>query len=131
MEELSARKISKGSAEGEVLRSEAAISFYGGVSADDGKITEQGHPLFGQSISGKILVFPNGKGSTVGSYVLYQLKKKGIAPKAMIAKETDAIVAVGAIISEIPMVDKTAGYDKLKNGMKVKVDADANKIIIL
>ncbi|MBI5036893.1 DUF126 domain-containing protein [Candidatus Micrarchaeota archaeon] len=133
MEELKARKIAKGFAEGEVLRSEQAISFFGGVNADNGVVVEKDHPLEGKSISGKILVFPNCKGSTVGSYVLYQLKKKGIAPKAMIAKETDAIVAVGAIISEIPMVDHVegGGYDRLKDGMKVKVEADEGKIVLL
>ena len=131
MEEMNARKISKGGAEGEALVSEQPISFYGGVNPENGTVIEKGHPLEGKNIAGKILVFPNGKGSTVGSYTLYRLKKNGTAPAAMVNRETDAIVAVGAIISEIPMVDKPEHYDKLKTGMRLKVDADAGKIVIL
>ena len=63
-------------------------------------------------------MFPQGKGSTVGSYTLYRLKKNGAAPAAMINKETETIVAVGAIISEIPFVDKV-DVSKIKTGNKV------------
>src|SRR5659263_329004 len=65
---------------------------------------EKGHELFGMSIKGKVLVFPGGKGSTVGSYSIYQLKKNNAAPLAMINIRTEPIVAVGAIISDIPLV---------------------------
>lgn len=130
MEELKARKISRGNAVGEVLRSEEPISFYGGVNVDTGVIIEKNHPLGGKNVKGKILVFPNGKGSTVGSYSLYRMKKNNVAPSALVSKEADAIVAVGAIISEIPMVDKVEGYEKICDGMKIKVNATEGKIII-
>ena len=106
MEQLKGRVIYKGKAEGEALVTEMPISFYGGVDPNTGVVIEKGHQLNGQSIKGKILVFPQGKGSTVGSYTLYRMKKNGTAPAAMINKETETIVAVGAIISEIPFVDK-------------------------
>jgi len=119
------RKISNGIAEGEVLVSPEPISFYGGVDPNTGAIVEKGHPLEGKSIAGKVLVFPRGKGSTVGSYTIYRLKKNGVAPIAMINKEAETIVAVGAIISKIPMVDKLEGdaYALLRNGTHVVVDA--------
>ena len=99
------------------------ISFYGGVDADTGIVTQKGHSLEGQDISGKILVFPQGTGSTVGSYTLYQLKKNGKAPLAIINKECETIVAVGCIISEIPCVDHIE-IEKIKTGDKIKVDAE-------
>lgn len=71
-----------------------------------GEIIEKGHELFSEKIANRVLVFPSGKGSTVGSYILYQLKKNGVAPCAMINITSEAIVAVGAIISGIPLVDR-------------------------
>jgi len=122
---IKGRKISKGNAEGEVLISDQGISFYGGVDPATGIVVEKGHPLEGKSVKDKILVFPQGKGSTVGSYTLYRMKKNGTAPKAMINKETETIVAVGAIISEIPMLDKLEKdpFEILKDGQRVKVNA--------
>jgi uncharacterized protein len=124
MEQLKGRIIYKGKAEGEALVSEMPISFYGGVDPNTGVVIEKGHQLNGQSIKDKILVFPQGKGSTVGSYTLYRLKKNGTAPKAMINKETETIVAVGAIISEIPFVDKI-DVSKIKTGDKVNIENDS------
>ena len=82
--ELKGRIISKGIAEGKALATNQPISFYGGVDPDKGMIVEKGHELEGKEIKGKILVFPNGRGSTVGSYTLYRLKKNGVAPAGMV-----------------------------------------------
>jgi predicted aconitase with swiveling domain len=130
--EINARKISKGIAEGEALISKEPISFYGGVDPDTGIIVEKGHPLEGKNVKDKILVFPFGKGSTVGSYILYRMKKKGVAPKAIINKECDPIVAVGAIISEIPLVDKPEIdiFTVIKDGDVIAVNANEGKIIV-
>ena len=104
--ELRGRIISKGAAEGEALTTSQPISFYGGVDPDTSEIIEKMHELKGKKVMGKILVFPNGKGSTVGSYTLYRMKKEGTAPAGIINEECETVVAVGAIISEIPCVDK-------------------------
>jgi len=121
MEQLKGRIIYKGKAEAEALVTSMPISFYGGVDPNTGEVIEKDHELQGQSIKGKVLVFPQGKGSTVGSYTLYRLKKNGAAPAAMINRETETIVAVGAIISEIPFVDKI-NVSKIKTGDNVKVE---------
>ena len=123
MEQLKGRIIYKGKAEGEALVTSMPISFYGGVDPNTGVVLEKGHELQGVSVKGKILVFPQGKGSTVGSYTLYRMKKNGTAPAAMINKETETIVAVGAIISEIPFVDKI-DVSKIKTGNKISVEND-------
>ena len=118
---LNGRKVVGGRAEGQALVSSEGISFYGGVEPETGIVVEKGHPLEGQSITGKVLVFPIGKGSTVGSYALYQMKKLGKAPIAIINKEIETIVAVGAIISEIPCVDQIE-IEKIKNGARVEIN---------
>ena len=127
--QLKARIISKGTATGELLVSKDPISFYGGVDPNTGILVEKGHALEGKSIAGKVLYFPRGKGSTVGSYTLYRLKKNGKAPAAIINAECEPIVAVGAIISDIPLVDKI-GIKKIANAKRVTVDANKGVVLI-
>ena len=124
MERLKGRIVYKGKAEGEALVTSQPISFYGGVDPATGIVIEKGHELQGQSIKDKILVFPTGKGSTVGSYTLYRMKKNGTAPIGMINGECETVVAVGAIISEIPCVDKI-DISKLKTGGRVRIEKDS------
>jgi len=102
---IQGRVIQDGCAEGRALVSPAPIGFLGGVDPDTGVVLEPGHPLQGQSVAGSVLVFPTGKGSTVGSYTILRLSRGGHAPVAIINAESEAIVAVGAIIAGIPMVD--------------------------
>lgn len=118
---MEGRIIKYGRVEGEAMISSQPIGFFGGVDPDTGMFIEKGHPLEGQNVKGKVLVFPTGKGSTVGSYVLYRMKKNGVAPAAIINEECEPIVAVGAIISEIPCVDKIR-IEEIKDGSRVKID---------
>jgi len=120
---MKGRMISPGKAEGEAIVSKKPIGFYGGIDAETGVVIEKGHELEGQSVKGKILVFPQGKGSTVGSYVIYGLKKNGVAPSAIVNQETETIVATGVILAGIPCVDKI-DISKIKTGDRLKVDAD-------
>ncbi|MHB1317643.1 MAG: DUF126 domain-containing protein [Anaerolineae bacterium] len=120
---FTARVIKSGVAEGEALVSAEPIGFLGGVDGATGIVTERGHSLEGTCVAGRVLVFPTGKGSTVGSYVLYQLAAAGLAPAAIINAESEPIVAVGAIISDIPMVDR-APVEAIRTGDRVRVDGD-------
>jgi len=119
--ELKGRTISKGVAEGEAITTTQPISFYGGVDPNTSEIIEKGHELQGKKVKGKILVFPNGKGSTVGSYTIYRMKKNGTAPAGIINKECETVVAVGTIISEIPCVDGI-NISKIKTGDMVRLE---------
>jgi predicted aconitase with swiveling domain len=103
---LRGRVIRAGVAEGLALVSTAPIGFFGGVDPDSGVVLEPGHPLHGRTVAGSVLVFPTGRGSTVGSYTLLRLQRSGHAPAAIVNIESEAIVAVGAIIADIPMVDR-------------------------
>ena len=111
-----------GKVEGEALVTSMGISFYGGVDPESGVVVERGHELEGQCIAGKVLVFPTGKGSTVGSYSLYRLKKNGTAPAAILNAECETITAVGCILAEIPCVDHIS-IEKIMTGEKLRVDA--------
>ncbi|MEM2137187.1 MAG: DUF126 domain-containing protein [Candidatus Methanomethylicia archaeon] len=109
--------------EGEALVSMEPIAFLGGVDPKTGIIVERKHPLEGKCISGKVLVFPYGKGSTVGTYILYRMMKMGTAPIAIINEECEPIIAVGAIISNIPCIDKV-DIRKIKIGDRVRIEED-------
>ncbi len=127
---LRGRKIVGGRARGIVLVSRKPLSFLGGVDPENGVVIDAESDIRGESIRGKILVFPRGKGSTVGSYVIYQLKKNGVAPKAIIVGEAETIVATGAIIAGIPMVDKI-DISRFRSGQRVEVNADEGEVIIV
>lgn len=121
MKQLHGRTIRAGLSQGIALVSSEPLSFLGGVDPESGIVIENGHPLEGHSISGRVLVFPTGKGSTVGSYTLYRLAKNHLAPAAIINAQSEAIVAVGAIISDIPMVDQV-DISEIRTGDLVTVD---------
>ena len=127
---MKGRMISPGKAEGEAIVARSPIGFYGGIDAKTGIVIEKGHELEGQSVKSKILVFPQGKGSTVGSYVIYGLKKNGVAPAAIVNQETETIVATGVILAGIPCVDKI-DISKIKTGDRLKVDADAASVELM
>ena len=123
---LYGRGIIPGNVQGEAIVTSQPISFFGGLNPEKGIIIERGHELKGMSVTGKILVFPRGKGSTVGSYVIYSMKKKGTAPAAIINIETEPIIAAGCVIANIPLIDKLNEnpIKVIKTGDWVKVFAD-------
>jgi predicted aconitase with swiveling domain len=118
---LQGRTIRWGRACGEALVSHQPIGFFGGVDPETGVIVEFGHELEGQSMAGRVLVFPRGKGSTVGSYTLYRLRRAGRAPVGIINERSEAIVGAGAIIAEIPMVDQIDIY-QINTGDVVSIE---------
>lgn len=120
---IEGRCIVPGKVVGDSIKSNYPISFLGDVDPKSGQISAVNHPLIGKSIDGKIFVFPFGRGSTVGSYIIYQLFKNKKAPKAFITQKADPIVAVGAIISGIPMIDNVDIY-KIPNDVKLSINAD-------
>jgi len=123
---LKAKPISKGKAEGEAIVTKMPISITGGLNPYTGKIVEKGHELEGQSVVGKVLVFPHGKGSTAGPWQFYVAYKRGNAPKAIINVKAEAVVAVSAIITNTPMVHKLEKnpLEVIETGDFVIVDAN-------
>jgi len=130
---LRGRKVVGGTTEGEALVSRDPVSFYGGIDPDTGVVIEPGHTCQGQSISGRVFIFPTGKGSTVGSYVIYRMKKQGTAPAAIVNVMTEAILATGCVISGIPLVDKldVDPIKTLKSGMRLRVRGDEGLVEVI
>ncbi len=124
------RSIHPGTVIGQALVSRMGISFFGGVDPESGVVVERGHDLEGQSIAGKVLVFPSGKGSTVGSYTLYRLKANGKEPQAILNAECETITAVGCIIGEIPCIDHLP-VSEIRNGQRLLVQAAEGRVEIL
>lgn len=123
---LYGRGIIPGRVQGEAIVTSQPISFFGGFNPEKGTIIERGHELQGINVTGKILIFPRGKGSTVGSYVIYSMKKRGTAPVAIINIETEPIIAAGCVIANIPLIDKLNEnpIHVIKTGDWVEVFAD-------
>ena len=121
--QMQGRVIKAGKAGGIALVSPEPIGFLGGVDPETGLVVEPGHALQGECVTGRVLVFPTGKGSTVGSYTLYRMAVSGTAPAAIVNAESEAIVAVGAIIADIPMVDQL-DIARIQTGDRVVVDGD-------
>jgi predicted aconitase with swiveling domain len=129
MKDVIIRPIVEGLVEGRAIVSPLPISFFGDIDPKTGNVVDSENPLYGQSITGKIFVFPKGKGSTVGSYIIYGLKVNEVAPLAFIANNAETIVIAGAILAEIPLVDqpkedvvsfiKTDDYIKLDTKKKI------------
>lgn len=128
---IQARNIGKGIGSGELIFSSEPISFLGGVDPETGIVIDPNHELKGEIIKDKVLFIPGGKGSTVGSYVIFQMKKNNTAPKAIICIEAEPIIATGAIMSDIPMVDSPEKTSDLVNGVSVEVDGNNGTITIL
>ncbi len=121
---LRGRVIKSGTADGIALVSLQPVGFLGGVDPETGIVVEVGHPLEGKCVAGRVLVFPTGKGSTVGSYTLYRMARAGTGPAAIVNAESEAVVAVGAIISDIPMVDQV-DITRIQTGDRVRVAGES------
>jgi predicted aconitase with swiveling domain len=130
---LRAHPIAKGKGEGKALVTREPLSFWGGVDVATGTIVDRNHELVGEKIVGRVLVFPTGKGSTAGSFRIYACAKRGTAPSAMINVRADPVVAVGAIISGIPLVDRVEKdpLSIIETGDYVVVDANNGLIKVI
>ena len=120
---LEGRGISRGEAEGEVLLSDAPVSFLGGIAPASGELADRP----GGSVTGRVFAFPRGKGSTVGSYVMLEMKRVGTLPAAIINESAEPIVATGAVLSGVPLVD---GIDLslLRSGDRCVVDGSKGTV---
>ncbi|MDG1963487.1 MAG: aconitase family protein [Amylibacter sp.] len=113
----------------DIVVCDEGLSFWGGVDPDTGVIIDIHHPNCGEKLSGKIVLMPTSRGSCSGSGVLLQLARNGNAPAALIFRETEDILTLGAIISE-RLFDKNIAvlrlvpkiYNLLSEEKSVKID---------
>ena len=121
---LRGRAISPGRSEGVAIVYPEPFSFLGGVDGSTGDFNVRDG-----NITGKVFVFPNGKGSTVGSYVVYDLMVHGHAPCGLVNRSAETIVTTGAVISNVPMVDQI-DTDLIRDGDFLVVDGSAGTLEI-
>lgn len=121
------RSIVPGRASGHALVTSAPFSFVGGADPETGRVLDPQVGPGDARLAGRIFAFPQGKGSTVGSYVIYGLAKRGVAPAAIVNSATDGIVAVGATLGEIPLVDRV-DTACLRTGDRMAVDGDRGTV---
>lgn len=120
MKQIKIRSIVDGTPSGEVMFSSQPIAFLQGVDPEKGFVSDQKHEIYGKSFAGKILVFPNAVGSSVGAYVIYRLKMNRMAPKAIINQSADIITASGCALSGIPLFDVVDGnISELRDSKRV------------
>lgn len=99
-EVLTAREVLlSGTAEGELLRLESPLSFWGGVDPVSGDITDPRHPQFGANMAGRIVAMERGIGSSSGSSILLELLANGHGPVGLLLIEPDAILTLGAVVA--------------------------------
>lgn len=126
---LRGRKIVGGKAEGYALVSKDRICFLATVDTD-GTVIEKGHALYGQNIAGKILIFPSGRGSTSGSYRLYEMALNGTAPAAIVVEKADAVLVSAVVLAGIPTIHQLEKepYTAITTGDYVAVNADEGSL---
>ena len=130
---LKGKELVRGKLRGTAIVSKDSLSFWGGVDFINGVVNEQGHDIFGQCFAGKILVCPTGKGSGAGSLRLYDMWLRGKAPIAILNRVADEVMVIGAIISEIPLMDR---FDKdplevIQTGDELEIDTEAGTVTVL
>ena len=130
---LNGKTVKKGQVEGEAIVSRIPFSYLGDLNVEKGTVAPKGHDLEGQSIAGKIFVFPTGKGSTVGPYVANRAKQLGHTPAGMICVDVEPVMAMVAIMNDIPMVHRLDQnpLEVIKTGDYIKMDATEGVVEVI
>jgi len=112
--------------EGEGLVVEKPISFLGDVDPDTGVLRMPDSEMRGSPLKGRILFAPYGRGSTVGSYIMYALRRNGVNPHAIVMHKAEPIIITGAVISGIALYEgmPLEFYSKPRYLRRVLINSD-------
>lgn len=123
---MKGRIVNGGNAAGQAVVLDVPFSFIGDFDPNSGKITIPNHAMFGESIAGKILVCPTGKGGTIAPFIAYEAMKKGNVPAAILCREADPILCESALAIDIPMLDSFDDdlYRMIESGQSVSIEND-------
>ncbi len=127
-----ARSIMGGTAEGRVVATQEALSFWGGVDPATGKVIDIHHPLHGACLTGAVLMMPSSRGSCTGSGVLLDLALTGRAPAALIFCEAEDVLTLGALVAaemfgkQLPVVRlQPEVFARLSQAKAIRIEAAA------
>jgi len=129
---VKARGIVKGIGEGQALICRKAFSFLGDVDMDTGEIIAHGHEHQGESIAGRVMIYPETKGSSGGCVVLMSLARTGKQPSAIVLeKPADPNIVEGAILAGIALVcePKENLIELVPDGAPVRVDGSSGEVV--
>ncbi|WP_211129570.1 aconitase X swivel domain-containing protein [Serratia surfactantfaciens] len=123
---LQARPLNPGWVVAEVFLVEQAFSFIGDFDPQTGALLLPHHPRYGESLAGKALVCPGGKGGTMAPFLIYEAFQQGNAPAAIICNHADPILFESAMAIDIPIFDR---FDEdvlalFKHGQRVAIDGE-------
>ena len=130
--------INRGVFQGEALVSKTPFGFLAAVDPSTGIVIDKRHELVGKNIANKVMIFPEGRGSTVGAIIILELARCGTSPGAIVNRTTEPILASGAILAgkfyhrTIPVIHhlKKDPIELIKTGDVVRVDGDRGEITI-
>ena len=83
-----------------VLFTDVPLSFWGGIDPETGQVVDVSHPWFGETVTDRILCLPSGRGSCTASQVLLELILQNKAPRAILLRDVDGLVCVGALVAQ-------------------------------
>ena len=120
---------------GPTVAGQALVSAHGfsaryDVDRDRGVFSREAHDLFGQSLVGKVLVFPTAKGGVATSWMLRDMVSRGVAPLALIFSQTNQVMVQGAVLAHIPILHRLQPDPAtvMRTGDWVEVDPAAGKV---
>lgn len=131
------RSLVAGEATGEILLLDEPLSFWGGLDLTTGSIVDRRHPQMGESVAGRVVAMPFGRGSSSASSALCEAVRFGTGPSAILMGEPDEIVALGSIVADeiykvlVPvLVLPSESFGELFTGRRVQVEADGRVILL-
>ena len=108
---------------------DAGLSLWGGMDPATGELIDGHHPQRGVNLAGRAVVMPSGRGSSSSASVLAEAVRAGTAPAAILLRDPDLILAIGAAVAEelygvrIPVVVlPSAAFDAISDGQPVELD---------
>lgn len=127
----------EGRASGPILRLDEPLSLWGGSDPETGTIVDRRHPQFGETLQGRVLVMPRGRGSSSSATVLAEQIRRGVGPSAIVIAEIDPILPIGALAAAalygiaVPIVRiAMEEYETLPRSGSLRVDARADSAVL-
>ena len=128
-EAIVSRVLIDGVASGSALVLETPLSLWGGLDPESGRVIDPRHPQNGEMVTDRILALPFGRGSSSASSILLEAVRLGTAPAAILTREVDGILALGATVARemyghCPpvLVLESEDYSRLTTGLWVEID---------
>jgi len=119
--------------EGEALVSRHGFSARYDVDRDRGTFSREAHDLYGESLVGKILVCTTAKGGIATSWMLLDMVTRGMAPLAILFRETNPVMVQGAVLAGVAMLHRLAPdpVETIQTGDRLRVDPSNGTVEIL